>query len=421
MVDASSDPRPASPGTAETLWGLLADGTLAVACYLAAYRLRFNGAEFSQFLPTMLRSIPLVATSQVAALALTGVYRYREGRRWLPRLAAGVAIGTSAGTALTFAVMRFQGISRASIIVDAFLVLIGAFAWRGAVGLWRLARYARAMEHAGDQMVDRAAVEASSVSAGLLAVFEHRELIRNLVMKDLKLKYRGSVFGFLWSLTNPLVMIAVYSVAFTYILRVRTEGFVFLLLLGVLSWSFFANSAGMSSGSIVDSGGLVKSVFFPRAVLPIATVLFNFAQYLLTVIVFLPLMLLFYRVPLSPPMLLYPLFLLLQLLCTIGIAFILATATAFYRDVRHIIEIALSVMFWTTPIVYVFRQLPDSVRLPVLLSPMSSFVVAYQEIFFYRQWPDLSLWLAAITYGIGVFVLGAVVFSTYEHRFAEQM
>ncbi len=402
-------------------WALASDAVLAIACYLASYRLRFDEAEFARFLPTALRALPLVATSQVVALALAGVYRYREGRRWLPRLVAGVALGTAAGAALTFAVLGFQGISRASFVIGPVLLLIGAFAWRGAIGLWRLARYARAAERADNVMMDRAAVEASSVSAALLGVVRHRELIRNLVMKDLKLKYRGSVFGFLWSLANPLMMVAVYSVAFTYILRIRVEGFVFLLLLGLLAWTFFSNSAGMSTGSIVDSGGLVKSVFFPRAVLPIATVLFNFAQYLLTVLVFLPLMLILYRVPLSAPMLLYPVFLALQLLCTIGIAFILATATAFYRDVRHIVEIGLSVMFWTTPIVYVFRQLPETVRLPVLLSPMSSFVVAYQEMFFYGQWPDLSLWLAAIVYGVGTFVVGAVVFSTHEHRFAEQM
>jgi lipopolysaccharide transport system permease protein len=412
---------PAKPGTAEMLAAIAADLALAVACYLASYRLRFDAAEFGRFLPTAFRALPLAAVCQVAALGLTGTYGYREGRRWLPRLVAGIAIGTAAGAALAFAAYGFQGISRASFVIDPVLLLIGAFGWRGLVGLWRLARYAREAERAGEGMVDRAAAEASSVSAGLLGVVRHRELVRNLVMKDLKLKYRGSVFGFLWSLVNPLMMLAVYSVAFTYILRIRVEGFVFLLLVGLLAWTFFSNSAGMSTGSVVESGGLVKSVFFPRAVLPIATVLFNFSQYLLTILVFLPLMLLIYGVPPAAPMLLYPVFLALQLLCTIGTAFILATATAFYRDVRHIVEIGLSVLFWTTPIVYVFGQLPEAARLPVLLSPMSSFVVAYQEMFFYGRWPDLSLWLAAIIYGVGTFVVGAVVFATYEHRFAEQM
>ena len=103
-------------------------------------------------------------------------------------------------------------------------------------------------------------------------------------------------------------MIVVYTLAFTFILRVRSEGFVFYLMLGLLSWTFFASSATMSTGAIVDNAGLLKSVLFPRAILPIGTVLFNLAQYLLTVPVFLPLMLLWYRVPPAAPMLLFPVF-----------------------------------------------------------------------------------------------------------------
>ena len=119
----------------------------------------------------------------------------------------------------------------------------------------------------------------TTLRAVVASLYSYRELLKNLVLKDLKLKYRGSVFGFLWSLANPLLMIVVYTVAFTYILRVRSEGFVFYLMLGLLSWTFFASSAAMSTGAIVDNAGLLKSVLFPRAILPIATVLFNLAQY----------------------------------------------------------------------------------------------------------------------------------------------
>src|SRR4051794_9700542 len=139
----------------------------------------------------------------------------------------------------------------------------------------------------GTIMDDRAAVR-PSLGRTLRGLFEYGHLLRNLVVKDLKLKYRGSVLGFVWSLANPVLMIAVYTVAFTYILRVRTPGFVFYLMLGVLAWTFFANAVAMPAGAVVDNGGLVRSVWFPRAILPIATVLFNFAQYLLTLAVFLP-------------------------------------------------------------------------------------------------------------------------------------
>ena len=418
------DPPPAATASrwaSAATKAFLLDAVLAIACYVAAYRLRFDVIRFSNFLPTALQALPFIVSSQLLALLLVGVYRHRNSRGWLPRLIGGIAVGSAVGTALAAGIVGLQGISRASFIIDPLLLLITCFAWRGAARLRRLSQNAKALEADTTEMVDRVDDEEASVASGLVGVFQHRELLRNLVAKDLKLKYRGSVFGFLWSLVNPLVMVSVYALAFTYILNIRTEGFVFLLLLGQLAWTFFANSASMSTGSIVDSGGLVKSVFFPRAVLPIATVLFNFAQYLLTLLVFIPVMLIAYQVPPSLPMLLYPVFLSLQLLCTIGVALVLSTATASYRDVRHILEIALSVLFWTTPIVYQFSRVPEVVRLPLLLSPMSSFVVAYQEIFFYGRFPDLSLWLIAVIYGVGGFVVGAMVFATYEHRFAEQV
>jgi ABC-2 type transport system permease protein len=270
-----------------------------------------------------------------------------------------------------------------------------------------------------DELVERYA-ETATLSATLASLYEYRDLLRNLVIRDLKLKYRGSVFGFLWSLVNPLLMIIVYSMAFTHILRIRSEGFVFYLMLGLLSWTFFANSAGMSTGAIVDNTGLLKSVVFPRAILPISTVLFNFAQYLLTLIVFLPVMLIWYQVPLAPRMLLFPVFLGLQLVFTIGIAPILSTATAFFRDVKHLLEIALAVMFWTTPIVYELEYVPENLRALVLFSPVSSYIVGYQKLFYARQYPDQTLYTIAAVYAAGALALGVALFVSFQDRFAEQ-
>jgi ABC-2 type transport system permease protein len=269
-------------------------------------------------------------------------------------------------------------------------------------------------------MVNRAA-DAPSIQRTLAGLRQYRHLLRNLVLKDLKLKYRGSVIGFLWSLANPLVMAIVYTVAFTKILRAGSEGFVFYLMLGLLSWTFFANSASMSTGAIIDNAGLLKSVSFPRAILPIATVLFNLAQYLLTMSVFLPMMITWYRVPLSEPMVLFPVFLALQSVFTIGVAMILATATAFFRDVRHLLEVALAMLFWMTPIVYQLDQIPDRLRLIILMSPMSPFVVAYQKIFYFRQWPEPTVWLMAGTYAAGAFIIGTTLVLAFEDRFAEQL
>src|SRR5690349_4942249 len=103
---------------------------------------------------------------------------------------------------------------------------------------------------------DRAAV-APPIGLAMLRLFKYRELLRNLVLKDLKLKYRGSTLGFIWSLANPLAMLVVYSFAFTYILGVQRRAFVLFLFVGLLAWNFFASTIAMATGTIVDAGGLL--------------------------------------------------------------------------------------------------------------------------------------------------------------------
>ena len=278
----------------------------------------------------------------------------------------------------------------------------------------------KAAEPRSHRMVARSS-EAPSIRRTLVGLHGYRALIRNLVIKDLKLKYRGSLIGFVWSLANPLLTAAVYTIAFRSILRIRSEGFVFYLMLGLLAWTFFASAAAMSTGSIVDNGGLLKSVRFPRAILPIATVLFTLAQYLLTVLVFLPLMLIVYRIRPAAPMLLFPVIVALQALFTIGVALILATSTAFFRDVRHLVEVALMVLFWTTPIVYTIHDVSGRLPQLILLSPLSSFVTAYHNIFYDRQWPSLEIWAIAITYTTVALSLGLWLIVRYEDSFAERV
>jgi lipopolysaccharide transport system permease protein len=120
-------------------------------------------------------------------------------------------------------------------------------------------------------------------------------------------------------------------------------------------------------------------------------------------------------------MLAYPLVLALQLIFTIGLGLILATGTAFFRDVRHLLEVALSVLFWTTPIVYELGQVPARLRPFILASPLSSYVVAYKDIFFYRRWPEPAVWTFAIAYAVIGFAVGAALLLKFEDRFAERV
>ena len=267
------------------LLGVFLDTLLGVSTYLAAYWLRFESDRLALFLPAALSSAPLVVGAQVLALLAVGAYAPRPRTSWLSRVIAGVLLGTAASAGLVRLIVGFEGISRMAFLADALLLSIAAIGWRGAWVL-RARAHDRALARASSaELVDRA--DEMTFTAVFAGLYRYRGLLKVLVLKDLKLKYRGSVFGFLWSLANPLMMIVVYTVAFTVILGIKNEMFVFYLMLGQLSWAFFAGSVQMSTGSIIDNAGLLRTVLFPRAILPIGTVLFNFAQYILTLSVFL--------------------------------------------------------------------------------------------------------------------------------------
>ena len=423
VIAQDADARPVAaavvPARPSWLLGVSLDALLSVSAYLAAYWLRFDSERLAAFLPGAWSTLPVVVGAQILALAALQAYTPRPKASWLSRVVAGILLGTAAAALYLLVAVGFQGISRMAFAADALLLSIAAIGWRGAWVL-RLRARARAVARASvAELVDRA--DELTLSSVLISLYRYRSLLKALVLKDLKLKYRGSVFGFLWSLANPLLMIVVYTLAFTFILGIRSPMFVFYLMLGQLAWTFFASSLMMSTASIVDNSGLLRTVVFPRAILPIATVLFNLAQYLLTIAVFLPLMFAWYSIPVAGPMILFPAVLALHVMFTIGIALILATATVFFRDVRHLVEVALAVLFWMTPIVYELERVPERLRLLILLSPMSPFVVAYQKLFFFREWPEPTMWLVALVYAVGAFVVGVALVLAFEDRFTEQL
>jgi lipopolysaccharide transport system permease protein len=247
------------------------------------------------------------------------------------------------------------------------------------------------------------------------------ELIVQLAQKDLKLKYRGSVLGFLWSVLNPLVMLAVYTVAFSVILRIRTEGFVFFLFTGLLAWTYFSSSIAMAAGSIADHPSFVKSATFPRGILPVAAVVFNLFQYLLMTAILYPAMLfVFHHVP-GWPLLAFPIVVGLLTVYAVGIGMLLATGTAFYRDIRHFLDLLLAALFWTTPILYDVQHIPERMRGWFSWLPVAPFIIATRDALYYDRWPAASTWLGCGVYAALAFGVGTWVFSRFEDQFAERI
>jgi ABC-2 type transport system permease protein len=252
-------------------------------------------------------------------------------------------------------------------------------------------------------------------------IFHYRELIKNLVLKDLKLKYRGSALGFLWSLANPLMMILVYNFVFTRMLRVDVPNFTLFLLVGFLPWGFFSQSVMMATGSILDSGNLLRKVQLPSEVFPVATVLFNLVQFLLALAVLLPLGMILFRIPLSWLLIVFFPILALHVLFTLGLSFLVATATVYYRDVKHFTEIFMMLLFWFTPIIYDVRSLPEHLQTIVHLNPVSFFIVGYQDVLYRQTFPDGDNLLLELLASVLSLALGYALFRSCKARFPEEV
>lgn len=401
---------------------LVLDAIVAAGAVLVSYRLRFDAGDAAHFLSAGAVALSLVVLLQLAIGAVTRLYHPGGQVMWPVRLAVAAIAGGAAGLAAAFGTGLGEGMSRQAMASQVALFALGGALWRSAVGLRIRQRRRRelAAQFGDDDLVVQGE-ELASMTGGIVRAWEYRHLLRNLVAKDLHIKYRGSALGFAWSILIPMLMLGVYTLAFTFVMKVETPRFVLYLLIGLLAWNFFAGAMGGATESVARSGSLLKSVVFPRAVLPLSVVVFHLAQYLLTMAVFLPLMLLVYRVPPTPLMLLFPVFLLLQVLFVTGLALGLSAATALFRDVRHLVDVGISVLFWATPIVYEMQRVPEQVQFLALLSPAAPFIRAYQDIFYYGAMPDLTIWVVSVAYGFGAFVCGLSVFLAYEAGFSEMV
>ena len=253
------------------------------------------------------------------------------------------------------------------------------------------------------------------------ALFAYRELIKNLVIKDLKLKYRDSVLGFLWSLANPLLLILVYSFVFGHIMVGGPKNFAYFLMVGVLPWNFFAQSLMMSTGSIIDNGNLIRKVALPMEVFPVATVLFNLAQYVFAMVIFFPMAWLFFKVSVTWSWINFVPVLVLQILFTLGLCFVISTATVFYRDVRHFMEIFLMLTFWLTPIIYDVQFAPAVLKSILYINPFSYFILGYQDALYRNTFSGLEMVIALVSLTVVSLALGYALFAKCKARFPEEV
>lgn len=251
-------------------------------------------------------------------------------------------------------------------------------------------------------------------------IYTYREMLINLVAKELRARYKGSVLGFFWTFFNPFLMLIVYSIVFSFVMRMNIENYAMFLFVTLLPWNYLSNSVLQGAASLVQNASLIKKVYFPREILPMAVVLANLVNYLLSLIILIP-ALLISGVKLTVALFAFPIIVTLQTLLVTGITLLVAVGNVYFRDLEHITGVLLTVWFFLTPILYPTKLVPKEVQPLFTLNPAAPIIEAYRNIFFYGYWPDWGR-LAYVALGSLVFLLLTLLaFQRSQRAVAEEI
>lgn len=255
----------------------------------------------------------------------------------------------------------------------------------------------------------------------LKEIFAYREMLKNLVSKELRARYKGSFFGFLWTFFNPLLLLIVYSAVFSFVMRVEVENYAMFLFVGLLPWTFFAASLQMGASSIIANANLVKKIYFPRELLPLSVVLSNLVNFVLSLVILIPALLVF-GIAVKASIIVYIIILAIQFSLVLGFTLLVSSLNVYFRDLEHILGVALTGWFFLCPIVYPETLVPDNFyNLYYYGNPMTPLVIAYRDIFYNGVFPEWNSLLYVFCYALVILIIGVISFRKLQKSFAEEV
>lgn len=245
---------------------------------------------------------------------------------------------------------------------------------------------------------------------------KYKTLLIRLVQRDLKVKYRRSVLGYLWSLLNPLLMMVVMSVVFSYMFRFDIPNYPIYLITGQIMFTFFSESTNMAMNAIIGNVSLIKKVYVPKYIFPISRVLSCFVTLLFSLAAVVIVML-FTHTPVTPVILLFPLPLLYVLLFSIGMGLILSVCAVYFRDTTHLYGVCTTAWMYLTPIFYPLSSIPEKVQFIIKLNPLYQFIDCFREIVLYGHFPTLENTLASLAWCAVSLAIGMLLFKRKQANF----
>ncbi len=265
----------------------------------------------------------------------------------------------------------------------------------------------------------------SALRADLREMFHelaaYRELMFSLVRRDLLLRYKQTIMGFGWSVLMPVTYMVIFSLIFTRVVNLKTEvPYPIYVYAGLLPWNFFASTLRFAVGSLTANSTLITKVYFPREILPFSTILVALVDFLVGFSV-LALMMVYYKVPLTWAVLLLPVVIGVQILFTAGVTLFLSMGNLYYRDVKYMVEILITLWMFATSVVYPVDRVGGALAVVLKLNPMTPIIDAYRAILLHGRIPDLASFGTAAAVSVVLLLVSWVLFHRAEFEFAERI
>jgi lipopolysaccharide transport system permease protein len=248
----------------------------------------------------------------------------------------------------------------------------------------------------------------------------HKDLLWIWTVREIKIRYKQSFIGIGWAVLQPLILMIIFSIIFSLFLPMPKTNVPYPIFsyTAVLPWTFFSTSLSFAIPSLVSNMGLITKVYFPREILPIASVGAALFDYLVASSIFIA-MLAWYRVPVTSAMLWVPILLVIQVILTLGIVLPVSAMNVFYRDIRFVIPLAVQIWMYASPIIYPIDLVPGKLKMLYFINPMAGIIDSFRRVILQGIPPDpYELGLSALI-SIGLFFIGYWFFKKKEFQFAD--
>jgi ABC-type polysaccharide/polyol phosphate export permease len=250
---------------------------------------------------------------------------------------------------------------------------------------------------------------------------EHRELLYQMIKRDLLLRYKQTVMGFGWAVFNPLLNTIIFSVIFMRVAPIETGvPYPLFAYCGLWVWNFFASSLKFAVNSLTSNTNLITKVYFPREVFPLSTVIVSFVDFLVAAVVLVAMMA-YYGVAPGVSILLLPAIMAVHVALTIATALVLAMSNLFYRDVKYLFEVVVVVWMFISSVLYPIELVGGRVGALMRLNPMTPIIDAYRDVLLRGEWPPVAPLANVAVFSVVFLAVAWLMFHRSEFRFAENV